>query len=116
MCGLFWDKSWTQSFFSPSLLLPLLRRAWRWVCSTCGTGSVDMRAAISVTDDMIDREAIAHGFSGAARNPAVRAALRAAVRARLDPNPRAADGIRRPLPEPRNTRVDAKRLAANDLD
>jgi hypothetical protein len=80
-----------------------------------------MRAAISVTDDMIDREAIAQGFSGAACNPAVRAALRAAVRARLDPNPRAASAqrtaaARRPLPEPRNTRVDAKRLAANDLD
>jgi hypothetical protein len=40
--GLFLDKSWTQSFFSPSLLLPLLRPAWRWGCSTCGTGSVDM--------------------------------------------------------------------------
>lgn len=75
-----------------------------------------MRAAIAVTDDMIDREALAQGFGAATCNPAVRAALRAAVRARLDPNPRAAGGVRRPLPEPRNTRVDAKRLAANDLD
>lgn len=79
-----------------------------------------MRAAIPVTDDMIDREALAQGFSGTAFNPAVRAALRAAVRARLDPNPRAAaqrtTATRRALPEPRNTRVDAKRLAANDLD
>jgi hypothetical protein len=75
-----------------------------------------MRAAIPVTDDMIDREALAQGFSGAACNPAVRAALRAAVRARLDPNPRAAVGIRRPLPNLSTPVVDAKRRAANDHD
>lgn len=75
-----------------------------------------MRAAIHVTDDMIDREALAQGFSGAAFNPAVRAALRAAVRARLEPNPRVVGGIRRSLPKLSAPVVDAKRLAANDHD
>jgi hypothetical protein len=74
-----------------------------------------MRAAIPVTDDMIDREALAQGFSGAGCNPAVRAALRAAVRARLDPHPRVT-GIRRPLPNLSTPVVDAKCRAANDLD
>lgn len=74
-----------------------------------------MRAAIPVTDDMIDREALAQGFSGVACNPAVRAALRAAVRARLDPNPRAI-GIRRPLPKLSTPVVDGKCRAANDRD
>lgn len=80
-----------------------------------------MRAAIHVTDAMIDREFLAQGFAGANTNPAVRAAIRAAVRARLDPNPRAASAQRiaaprRPLPEPRNIPGDAKRRAANDND
>lgn len=81
-----------------------------------------MRAAIPVTDDMIAREFQAQGCAGTPEkvHPAVRAALLAAVRAQIDPNPRAATAqrtaVRRPLPEPCNTRVDAKRLAANDLD
>ncbi|TDY26267.1 hypothetical protein B0G81_6777 [Paraburkholderia sp. BL6665CI2N2] len=84
-----------------------------------------MRAAIPITDDMLAREFKAQGCVGTPDkvHPAVRAALLAAVRAQIDPNPRARaataqriPAARRPLPEPRNAGVDAKRLAANDLD
>lgn len=70
---------------------------------------------VTVTDDMIDLEALEQGFSAA--NPAVRAAIRATVRARLDPNPCVRSAfVRRALPKLSTPLVDAKRLAANDLD
>ncbi|MGQ7937329.1 hypothetical protein [Paraburkholderia sp. D1E] len=75
---------------------------------------------VTITDDMIDREFHAQGFSGVpnAANAAVRAALRATLRARLDPNPRvrSAGSVRRALPKLSTQWVDAKRLAANDHD
>lgn len=77
-------------------------------------------ANLTVTDDMIDREFHAQGFSGmpSAANAAVRAALRATLRARLDPNPRVRSiaSVRRPLPTLSIPVVDAKRRAANDHD
>jgi hypothetical protein len=84
-----------------------------------------MRAAIPVTDAMIACEFNAQGCAGTPEkvHPAVRAALLAAVRAQIDPNPNAraataqrVSAVRRPLPAPRSPCDDAKRRAANDID
>lgn len=79
-----------------------------------------MRPPIPVTDAMVAREFRAHGLEGDADvvHPAVRAALQAAVRAQIQPNPR----VRRAPPASSIASVhlrpvtdNAKMRAANDF-